>query len=442
MNTAIVSQVGQSAGISFAVPINSISRILDQLIVNGRVIRADLGITRVYSTGEGLLVIDLVERRAGRAGRHSADPHPGRAAQPGIVRESLDRESADLIVAVEHKRVHTVEELLNEVEKNRPGDTVRITVIRDGKARRRPGPARPLLIAIVAHAALCGSQCRCHPDTIFKRPRQPPPARMNLQAGLVVRNRAFSRRRLHVVNNAEERGLGRSDRLMADRLDRIAETNPIQLQAGEDRHTVLHRHGESSAECTPLGPLASDNVTVPEYPLSRLPNWSSTATLTPNAWLTPIRTGGSEITANRGRHARRHGEAARGHGHVLAERSPAACIRCPRGQRQSGKRRDAILRRHRQRSAECASSGVIAQGNVMVPLKFCSRTPAAFSTSDRKTERSPACTLAGGSAVTTSLVADTIGGQVAHDEIGSGRTQAGHQVIARPGARSRRSRRW
>ena len=32
MNTAIVSQVGQSAGISFAVPINSISRILDQLI--------------------------------------------------------------------------------------------------------------------------------------------------------------------------------------------------------------------------------------------------------------------------------------------------------------------------------------------------------------------------------------------------------------------------
>ena len=61
MNTAIVSQVGQSAGISFAVPINSITRILGQLIENGRVIRADLGITRVYSTGEGLLVVSLVE---------------------------------------------------------------------------------------------------------------------------------------------------------------------------------------------------------------------------------------------------------------------------------------------------------------------------------------------------------------------------------------------
>jgi len=51
-----VSQVGQSAGISFAVPINAIVRILDQLIQNGRVIRADLGITRVYATGQGLLV--------------------------------------------------------------------------------------------------------------------------------------------------------------------------------------------------------------------------------------------------------------------------------------------------------------------------------------------------------------------------------------------------
>ena len=61
MNTAIVSQVGQSAGISFAVPINAISRILGQLIENGRVIRADLGISRVYATGEGLLVVSLIE---------------------------------------------------------------------------------------------------------------------------------------------------------------------------------------------------------------------------------------------------------------------------------------------------------------------------------------------------------------------------------------------
>jgi S1-C subfamily serine protease len=133
LNTAIVSQVGQSAGISFAVPINSIARILDQLIHNGRVIRADLGITRVFATREGLLVVNLVEGGpAEQAGIQPIRMREERLA-PGIIRRSLDYESADLIVAVEHKRVRTVEELLTEVEKHSPGTTIRITVVRDGK---------------------------------------------------------------------------------------------------------------------------------------------------------------------------------------------------------------------------------------------------------------------------------------------------------------------
>src|SRR4029079_19540830 len=61
MNTAILSQVGQSSGISFAVPINAITRILKPLIEHGRVIRADLGVTRVFTTNEGLVVLGLTE---------------------------------------------------------------------------------------------------------------------------------------------------------------------------------------------------------------------------------------------------------------------------------------------------------------------------------------------------------------------------------------------
>ena len=52
---------------------------------------------------------------------------------PGILRRSLDPDTADLIVAIEHKRVRTVEELLTEVERHRPGETIRVTVVRDGK---------------------------------------------------------------------------------------------------------------------------------------------------------------------------------------------------------------------------------------------------------------------------------------------------------------------
>jgi S1-C subfamily serine protease len=131
MNTAIVSHVGQSAGISFAVPINAVSRILKQLIENGRVIRADLGIAKVYATADGLLVMALVDGGpAEQAGIQPARVKLERIA-PGFVRKSLDLESADLIVAVDHVRVRTVEELLTEIEKHRPGENARVTVVRD-----------------------------------------------------------------------------------------------------------------------------------------------------------------------------------------------------------------------------------------------------------------------------------------------------------------------
>ena len=54
----------------------------------------------------------------GPAERAGVQPIRMRVEQiaPGYVRRSLDPDSADLIVAVEHKRVRTVEELLTEVE--------------------------------------------------------------------------------------------------------------------------------------------------------------------------------------------------------------------------------------------------------------------------------------------------------------------------------------
>jgi S1-C subfamily serine protease len=132
MNTAIISSVGQSAGISFAVPINGIRRILEALIRDGRVIRADLGIARVLATGKGLLVVSLV--KGGPAERAGIQGVKVRVEQvvPGFIRRSIDPDTADLIVAVEHNRVRTLEELLTEVEKHQPGEVVRITVIRDG----------------------------------------------------------------------------------------------------------------------------------------------------------------------------------------------------------------------------------------------------------------------------------------------------------------------
>src|SRR5262249_22941682 len=126
------SQVGQSAGISFTVPINAIKRILRPLIENGRVIRADLGLTRVYRTPEGLLVLGVVE--GGPAERAGLRPIQVRRVRYGSMSvHRLNPESAALIVSTDGKPVKTYEDLLTEVEARAPGDDVVISVIRDGK---------------------------------------------------------------------------------------------------------------------------------------------------------------------------------------------------------------------------------------------------------------------------------------------------------------------
>ena len=137
INTAIYSQVGQSAGISFAVPINAILRILKPLIEYGRIVRADLGITRVFKTNDGLLVLGLTE--GGPAERAGIRPIQTKVARYGaVLYRRLDPDSADLLVAIDGKRVHSVDELLTEVESHSPGQVVKVKVVRGGRSVEIP----------------------------------------------------------------------------------------------------------------------------------------------------------------------------------------------------------------------------------------------------------------------------------------------------------------
>ncbi len=134
VNTAILSPVGQSAGIGFAVPINTIKRILSSLIENGRVVRADLGLKQVYATDQGIYILDLVEGGpADAAGLRPLEIVVERFGR--FYRRRPDPESADRIIAVEGKPVTTLDELLSEIESHAPGEKVKIRVIREGKAR-------------------------------------------------------------------------------------------------------------------------------------------------------------------------------------------------------------------------------------------------------------------------------------------------------------------
>jgi S1-C subfamily serine protease len=141
MNTAIASQTGGSTGVGFSIPVNTIRRVVPQLLEHGRVIRADIGITRVYQTEKGLLIVTTAKggpaERAGLQGFRIVRKENRRG--PFVFTEQhIDPESADLIVAVNGEKCRTVDELLTAVETRRPGDEVLVTVIRQGRELQVP----------------------------------------------------------------------------------------------------------------------------------------------------------------------------------------------------------------------------------------------------------------------------------------------------------------
>jgi len=136
MNTAIASKTGESAGVGFAIPVNTIARVVPELIRNGRVTRPDSGIARVYQTEQGLLIAALTPGGpAERAGLRGPKVVRQRRREGPFIyeRQYIDRSAADLIVAVDGKPVKTADEFLTAIESKRPGDTVVVTVIREGK---------------------------------------------------------------------------------------------------------------------------------------------------------------------------------------------------------------------------------------------------------------------------------------------------------------------
>ena len=135
MTTAIASRTGQSAGVGFAIPVGTLQRIVPQLIKQGRVVRPEAGIARVYQSDAGLVVAELApDGPAERAGIRGFKVVRERRRQGPFVVESarVDRSGADLIVAVAGQAVRTADDFLSAVESRNPGEQILITVSREG----------------------------------------------------------------------------------------------------------------------------------------------------------------------------------------------------------------------------------------------------------------------------------------------------------------------
>jgi len=139
INTAIASKTGESAGVGFAIPINTIARVVPQLVQNGRVRRPDSGIARVLQTDRGLLIATLVPggpaERAGLQGPRIVKKRQGPFNSEFT---TIDRAAADLIVAVDGRPIKTADDFLEAIETKQPGDVVAVTVIRAGQPTQVP----------------------------------------------------------------------------------------------------------------------------------------------------------------------------------------------------------------------------------------------------------------------------------------------------------------
>ena len=134
VNTAIYSPSGASAGIGFAVPVDTVSRIVPELVAHGHVIRPVLGV----DLDDRLSA--YVTRRLGIEGVLIRGVDKGSAAEAaGLEGSSIDRRSrvipGDVVQEIDGKPVQSVGDLLGRLGSYRPGDTVTLVVWRDGKTR-------------------------------------------------------------------------------------------------------------------------------------------------------------------------------------------------------------------------------------------------------------------------------------------------------------------
>ncbi len=138
INTMILSNVGQNAGIGFAIPINTAKAVLNDLVTLGRVRRPALGVRTIpigpdladelgLPVDYGLLIIQVT---------------PGGSADSAGLRGGNERAylgntpitlGGDLIVAIDDQKVEDEQDLAQMMNNHRAGDTVKVTIYRNKK---------------------------------------------------------------------------------------------------------------------------------------------------------------------------------------------------------------------------------------------------------------------------------------------------------------------
>lgn len=129
VNTAIFSPSGSSAGIGFAVPVDTVNRVVPRILRHGRVVRPSLGVRIADDAAaaqlglSGVLIFDVT---AGSAAARAGLRGTRRDVQGRLI-------LGDVIVALDDNAIVSVNDLMTTLDAYKVGDQVTVAVRRDGK---------------------------------------------------------------------------------------------------------------------------------------------------------------------------------------------------------------------------------------------------------------------------------------------------------------------
>jgi serine protease Do len=144
MNTAIFSSTGESAGVGFAIPSNTVSKVVPSLISSGVYQHPWLGISGTDITPEIARVLGLDEARGFLVTDiTSGSPADKAGIRGGYKIDDIDgmeiRLGGDIVVGIDNNTVRKIDDILSYLEREKKvGDEVQLTVLRDGKILETP----------------------------------------------------------------------------------------------------------------------------------------------------------------------------------------------------------------------------------------------------------------------------------------------------------------
>jgi S1-C subfamily serine protease len=132
INTQIISPSGAYAGIGFAVPVNTITRVIPQLIQFGKLIRPGMGIS---------VIPDSIAARWGIQGLIIAKVEPGSPADKAGLKSAKETrlgriKLGDIITKINQEPVKIFDDLMRILDRHKVGDRITVEVHRNGKSRK------------------------------------------------------------------------------------------------------------------------------------------------------------------------------------------------------------------------------------------------------------------------------------------------------------------